>query len=207
MKFGMLRWMRQMWGRGFLMRWLWCSSVAATRRAVGPRVKTGYKVDMPSDNLAGTRVAGSKNPEASHKNKGQHYEVAEILRIDRRCGLRERADSAHVGVDIQDGGRDILTRNRASAGLNQNSAAVARDQVYKVPNLGFSTRSVCPCCAGAGSRSFLTTLILSLIHAAAVDAKKCSPSACGVIRDISSPFRLKGTAEIGELNYPAFLSI
>ncbi|KAG6416579.1 hypothetical protein SASPL_124012 [Salvia splendens] len=104
------------------------SSVAATRRVVGPRAETGYKADMPSDNLAGTRVAGSKDPEASHTNKGQHYEVAEILRIDGRCGLRERADSAHVRADIQDGGRDILSRNRASAVLNQNSAAVGRDQ-------------------------------------------------------------------------------
>ncbi|KAG6418844.1 hypothetical protein SASPL_121050 [Salvia splendens] len=104
------------------------SLVAATRRAVGSRAKTGYKADMPSDNLAGTRVAGSKDPEASYKNKGQHYEVAEILRIDGRCGLHERADSAHVGTDIQDGGRDILSRNRASAVLNQNSAAVGRDQ-------------------------------------------------------------------------------
>ncbi|KAL1531996.1 LEAF RUST 10 DISEASE-RESISTANCE LOCUS RECEPTOR-LIKE PROTEIN KINASE-like 2.1 isoform X2 [Salvia divinorum] len=33
-------------------------------------------------------------------------------------------------------------------------------------------------------------LILSLFHAAA-DAKSCSPSACGAIRNISSPFRLK----------------
>ncbi|KAG6432719.1 hypothetical protein SASPL_104304 [Salvia splendens] len=89
------------------------------------------------DYIDDPEAPGSKDPEASHKYMGQHYEVAEILRIDGRCGLRERADSAHVGADIQDGGRDILTRNRASAVLNQNSAAVGRDQVYKVPNWGF----------------------------------------------------------------------
>ncbi|XP_047966710.1 LEAF RUST 10 DISEASE-RESISTANCE LOCUS RECEPTOR-LIKE PROTEIN KINASE-like 2.1 isoform X2 [Salvia hispanica] len=38
---------------------------------------------------------------------------------------------------------------------------------------------------------FLTTLMLSLHFFLSAEAKECSPSACGAIRDISSPFRLK----------------
>ncbi|XP_047965738.1 uncharacterized protein LOC125210209 [Salvia hispanica] len=40
--------------------------------------------------------------------------------------------------------------------------------------------------------NFLTTLVLSIHFFHSADAKKCSPSACGAIRNISYPFRLKG---------------